>query len=74
MRIIRMGSSSLAGAAIAALAAAAGTVSGAAASPAAGPATANPGTLIFTVHFSAFQALHLTPSRTRRQGSGPATS
>jgi hypothetical protein len=70
MRISRMGSSCLAGAAIAALATVADTVSAAAASPAAGPVTANPSTLIITVHFSPFQALHLKPKPDLKTGFG----
>jgi len=64
----------LAGVAIAALAAVAGTVSAAAASLAASPAPANSQTLIFTAHFSPFEALHPPPSPTRKQDSGSATS
>ena len=70
MRISRMGSSCLTGAAIAALATVADTVSAAAASPAAGPVTANPSTLIITVHFSPFQALHLKPKPDLKTGFG----
>lgn len=59
---MRIRKADLAGVAIAVLAAMAGTVSAAAASPAASPAIANATTLIFSVHFSPFEAL-----------SGPAT-
>jgi hypothetical protein len=71
---MRIGKAAVAGVTIAALAAVAGTVSAAAASPAASPATAQSRTLIFTVHFSPFEALHLNPTPTRQQGSGSATS
>ena len=51
----------MAGVAIAVLAAVAGTVSAAAASPPTTPATAGSATLVFSVHFSQFEALHLNP-------------
>ncbi|HEX9357254.1 MAG TPA: hypothetical protein VF933_25965 [Streptosporangiaceae bacterium] len=64
------GKTALAGVAIAALAAVAGTVSVAAASPAATLATANSRTLIFTVHFSPFEVLHLNPKPDLTTGFG----
>lgn len=60
----------LASVAIAALAAVAGTVSAAAASPAPSPATAQSRTLIFTVHFSPFEVLHLNPKPDPKTGFG----
>jgi len=60
----------LAGVAIAALAVVAGTVSAAGASPAASPATAQSRTLIFTVHFSPFEVLHLNPKPDPKTGFG----
>jgi allene oxide cyclase-like protein len=63
----------MAGVAIAVLAATAGTVSAAAASPAATPATpatAGSTTLIFSVHFSTFEALHLNPHPDPKTGFG----
>jgi hypothetical protein len=38
------------------------------------PATTSSRTLIFTVHFSPFEALHLNPNPDRRRGSGSATA
>jgi Allene oxide cyclase barrel like domain len=60
----------VAGVAIAVLAAVAGTASAAAASPAATPATTGSTTLIFTVHFSQFEALHLNPNPNPATGFG----
>ena len=60
----------VAGVAIAVLAVTAGTVSAAAASPAATPATATATTLIFTVHFSPFEVLHLNPKPDPKTGFG----
>ena len=51
----------MAGVAIAALAAVAGAVSAAAASPAPTPATTSSRTLIFSVHFSPFEAARSDP-------------
>jgi hypothetical protein len=67
---MRKGRAALAGVAIAALAAVAGTVSAAAASPTPSPATAQSRTLIFTVHFSPFEALHLNPKPDPKTGFG----
>jgi hypothetical protein len=51
----------LAGVTIAVLVIVVGTVSASAASQAAGPATAGSTTVVFTLHFSPFDALHLNP-------------
>jgi hypothetical protein len=67
---MRIGKAAPAGVAIAALAVVAGTVSAAAASPAASPATATSRTLIFTVHFSPFEALHLNLKPDPKTGFG----
>jgi hypothetical protein len=66
---MRLGKASVAGVAIAALAAVVGTMS-AAASPAASPATIQSTTLIFSVHFSQFEALHLNPNSDPTTGFG----
>jgi len=66
---MRLGNAALAGVAIAALATA-GTVSAATASSAASPATAQSKTLIFSVHFSSFEALHLNPHPDPKTGFG----
>ena len=71
---MRIRKAALAGVAITVLAATAGTVSAAAASPAATPATAGSTTLIFSVHFSPFEALHLNPHPDPKTGLGSATS
>jgi hypothetical protein len=60
----------MAGMAIAVLAAVVGTVSAAASSSAANPATAGSTTLIFSVHFSPFEALHLNPNPDPKTGFG----
>jgi len=67
---MRLGKTAMAGVAIAALAAVTGTVSAAAASPTASPATAQSTTLIFTVHFSPFEVLHLNPNPDPKTGFG----
>jgi len=67
---MRIGRAVLVGVAIAALAVVAGTVSAAAASPAASPAAAQSTTLIFSVHFSSFEALHLNPHPDPKTGFG----
>ncbi len=67
---MRIGKAAVAGVAIAALAAVAGTVSAAAASPAPSPVTAQSRTLIFTVHFSPFEVLHLNPDPDPTTGFG----
>ena len=64
------GTAALVGVAIAALAAVAGTMSAAAASPAASPATTQSTTLIFTVHFSTFEVVHLNPKPDPKTGFG----
>jgi len=58
------------GVALAALAAVAGTMSVAVASTAPSPATAPSTTLIFAVHFSPFEALHLNPNPDPTTGFG----
>ena len=70
MRIIRTGSSCLAGAATAAGRGRNGVSRYRI--PAAGPVTANTRTRIFTVHFSPFQALRLHPKPDPKTGSGTA--
>jgi len=67
---MRKGKAALAAVAIVALAATAGTVSAAAASPAASLATAQSKTLIFTVHFSPFEVLHLNRNPDPKTGFG----
>ena len=67
---MRNRTATLAGVAIAVLAAVVGTVSAAAASPAASPAAPPPRTLIFSVHFSPFEALHLNPNPDPKTGFG----
>jgi len=67
---MRKGTAALVGVAVAALAAVAGTMSAAAASPTASPATPHSTTLIFTVHFSQFEVLHLNPNPDPTTGFG----
>jgi hypothetical protein len=67
---MRIGKAAVAGVAIAAMAATIGMVSVAAASPAASPAIAQARTLIFSVHFSPFEALHLNPNPDPTTGFG----
>ena len=67
---MRIGKAAAAGVAIAVLAAMVGTVSAAAASPVASPATAHSTTMVFSVHFSSFEALHLNPKPDPKTGFG----
>jgi hypothetical protein len=67
---MRNRTATLAGVAIAVLAAVVGTVSAAAASSAASPAAPPSRTLIFSVHFSPFEALRLNPNPDPKTGFG----